>query len=202
MIYEAPDPPPHELTLIQASLAPDDAVRLECAYRFAEAAHRGQVRDEGTPFIEHPVRVATVLWDEFGVRDVELLIAALNHDAIEDNDDVNRCLVASAFGERVASLVCDVTKEPAGPEGREARDRKYLDHLRDLSEDSRLLKLADRIDNLRSIPRSNDEAKKRRYLEVSRAEFLPLAAATDPVAHRLVAEACDAIERLLAGLDE
>ena len=201
MMHEVPDPTPHALTLIQASLDPDDAERIEHAYRFAEAAHRGQCRDEGTPFIEHPARVAGVLWYELGVRDVDLLIAALNHDTIEDSDDVDRALVASAFGERVARLVCDVTKAPVGPEGREARDREYLNHLRELPEDSRLLKLADRIDNLRSIPNSNDDDKKRRYLEVSRAEFLPLAAATDPVAHRLVSEACDAIERHLTDLD-
>ena len=201
-MYEPTDPPPEALTLIQALLGADDAERIERAYRFAEAAHQGQVRDEGTPFIEHPARVAVLLWEELGVRDVDLLIAALNHDSIEDNEVIDRSLVASAFGERVAQLVSDVTKKPAGPAGREARDREYLDHLREIPKESRLLKLADRIDNLRSIPKSNDEAKKRRYLLVSRAEFLPLAAATDPVAHGLLAEACDAIERSLARLDE
>jgi len=196
-MYEPAEPLPSSLTLIQASLGSDDAERIERAYRFAAAAHEGQTRDEGTPFIEHPVRVAKVLWHELGVRDVELLVAALQHDVIEDCEAVDRALLASAFGERVAGLVVDVTKETVPPGQRAARDRAYLDKLPGLSTDARLLKLADRIDNLRSIPQANDPAKARRYLDVSRAEFLPLAAMTDPAALRLVTEACDDIERIL-----
>jgi GTP pyrophosphokinase len=196
-MYEVVDPLPSVLTLIQASLGRDDAERIERAYRFAAAAHEGQTRDEGTPFIEHPVRVAALLWHELGVRDVELLVAALNHDAVEDCDDVDGTLVASVFGNRVAGFVDDVTKEAVSPEDRESRDRAYLDRLPTLSVDSRLLKLADRIDNLRSVPLANDPAKARRYLDVSRAEFVPLATMTDPAALRLVNDACDAIERML-----
>ncbi|CAN5533838.1 hypothetical protein BH23CHL2_BH23CHL2_16120 [soil metagenome] len=197
MIYRASEPIPAPLALIQASLDPDDAQRVERAYRFALAAHEGQVRDEGTPFIEHPVRVALVLWQELGVRDVDLIVAALNHDVIEDSDEVDGDLVASAFGERAANLVLDVTKMPVPPEKRPERDRAYLDSLPTLVVEARLLKLADRIDNLRSILNANNPAKARRYLQVSREEFLPLAAMTDPVAHRLVGEACDAIEAML-----
>jgi guanosine-3',5'-bis(diphosphate) 3'-pyrophosphohydrolase len=196
-MYEITASTPAALTLIQASLSPADAERIECAYRFAAAAHKNQKRDEGTPFIEHPVRVATILWDELGSRDVELLMAALNHDAIEDCDEIDAELVASAFGDRVARLVVDVTKDPAGPEGREARDLAYMEHLSTLPHDSRLLKLADRIDNLRSIMNAGDEAKAIRYLTVSREKFLPLAMATDPVANRLIGEACDAIAQAL-----
>ena len=201
MSYKMNAPVPAGLTLIQASLAHADAERVELAYRFAAAAHDGQKRDEGTPFIEHPVRVAQLLWEELDVRDVDLLVAALNHDAIEDNDDVDVTLVTSVFGKRVAGMVVDVTKEPPGPEGRDARDRAYLDRLPSLPSESRLLKLADRIDNLRSVLNANDPAKARRYLDVSRAEFIPLAAMTDPVAHRLVTEACDAIARALSATD-
>jgi (p)ppGpp synthase/HD superfamily hydrolase len=196
-VYEIAKPVPSNLTLIQASLRREDAERVEQAYRFAAAAHEGQTRDEGTPFIEHPVRVAVLLWHELGVRDADLLIAALNHDVIEDCEAVDQALLTSAFGERVAELVADVTKEPVGRQERAIRDRAYLDRLPALSTDARLLKLADRIDNLRSIPNANDPAKARRYLDVSRTEFIPLAAMTDPAALRLVAEACDAIEQML-----
>ncbi len=197
MMYEIVEPMPHSLTLIQASLSPDDAELLELAYRFALAAHEGQTRDEGSPFIEHPVRVAVLLWHELGVRDIELLIAALNHDTIEDCDAVDAALIESVFGDRVTRLVNDVTKEAVQPEERSERDRAYLDRLPTLSIDSRLLKLADRIDNLRSVIHANDPAKASRYLEVSRAEFIPLAAMTDPAASRLVSDACDSIERML-----
>jgi (p)ppGpp synthase/HD superfamily hydrolase len=192
-------PIPPELALIQAAVMPEDAERLDNAFRFAAAAHAGQTRDEGTPFIEHPVRVAAILWGELGCRDVDVLVAALNHDVVEDSELVDAALVASAFGERVAALVLDVTKEEAAAHDRAARDRAYLDRLPRLSLDSRMLKLADRIDNLRSVLRSGDPDKARRYLEVSRAEFIPLALSTDQAAARLVTEACDAVERMLSG---
>jgi (p)ppGpp synthase/HD superfamily hydrolase len=192
-------PIPPELALIQAAVMPEDAERLDNAFRFAAAAHAGQTRDEGTPFIEHPVRVAAILWGELGCRDVDVLVAALNHDVVEDSELVDAALVASAFGERVAALVLDVTKEEAAAHDSAARDRAYLDRLPRLSLDSRMLKLADRIDNLRSVLRSGDPDKARRYLEVSRAEFIPLALSTDQAAARLVTEACDAVERMLSG---
>lgn len=193
-----PQAVPPALTLISAALAADDAMLLEHAFQFAAAAHAGQYRDEGTPFIEHPVRVAEILWEELGRRDdIELLIAALNHDVLEDCNWLEGEVLESAFGERVARLVEDVTKEPVPPERKAERDRAYLDRLPTLSLDSRLLKLADRIDNLRAIPLAGDRDKARRYLEVSRAEFIPLALATDQTATRLVIEACDRIESYL-----
>lgn len=188
---------PADLALILAALAPEDAERLSDAFQFAAAAHHGQQRDEGTPFIEHPVRVASILWRELGQRDVELLIAALNHDVVEDSEHVDEELIASRFGQRIAGIVLDVTKQKAPSESKAARDRAYLDRLPDLPLESRLLKLADRIDNLRSVPLAADREKAERYLEVTRDSFVPLALATDPTATRLLQEACDEVERYL-----
>ncbi len=201
-MYEIVEPMPSALTVIQAGLDRADAERIECAYRFAAHAHDGQTRDEGTPFIEHPVRVALVLWQELGSRDVDLLVAALLHDTIEDSPEVDDALVASAFGERVARLVLDVTKEPVPAAQRAARDRAYIDRLRTLDADARLLKLADRIDNLRSVVGSGDRDKALRYLTVSRAEFVPLALMTDHAALQLVTAACDAIAAALGPVAE
>ena len=102
---------PPELTRILTSLHPDDAERLVAAYRFAAAAHAEHTRDEGTPFIDHPVAVATILSEELGCHDVDILIAALNHDVLEDCPSLSRATVAGAIGERATSLVADVTKE-------------------------------------------------------------------------------------------
>ncbi len=195
--YSASSVVPASLALIQAAVEPASAELIERAYRFSDVAHAGQYRDEGAPFIEHPVRVATILWQELGSRDVELTVAALLHDTVEDSECVTGELLDSAFGSRVASLVLDVTKEQVPEEKKPIRDREYLDRLPGLSPDARLLKLADRIDNLRSVLRSTEPGKAQRYLVVSQAEFLPLALQTDQVAARLVTEACDAIERAL-----
>lgn len=200
MPYHAPQTPA-EIALIVATLPGDDADRLIAAWRFAAAAHEGHVRDEGTPYIEHPVRVARILWEELGNRDVELLIAALNHDVLEDCPWLDSEVLGGALGRRATGFVEDVTK-PQVPDSEKAqRDRDYLDRLRTISPESRLLKLADRIDNLRSVVHAGDPDKARRYLVVSREEFIPLALATDPVAATLVSAACDDVERYLAGLE-
>ncbi len=188
---------PRSLTTVLARLHADDAERLVNAYRFAAAAHAEHRRDEGSPFIEHPVAVAIVLSEELGCRDVDLLVAALNHDVLEDCDWLCRDDVVGAIGERSTGLVADVTKEPVPDADKSARDQRYLEHLWEISSDAKLLKLADRIHNLRSVPNADDPAKARRYLDVSRREFYPLALTVDPTAARLIAEACDAIEEYL-----
>jgi guanosine-3',5'-bis(diphosphate) 3'-pyrophosphohydrolase len=196
--YHAPQTPP-DVALIIASLPASDAGRVESAFRFAEAAHSRHVRDEGTPFIEHPVRVARILWEELGNRDVDMIVAALNHDVLEDCDWLDESVLAGALGERATGLIKAVTKPQVPEDQKAARDRAYMDSLRTISPDARLLKLADRIDNLRSVVHSGDDAKARRYLEVSRGEFIPLALSTSPVAADLVGAACDAIEEHLLG---
>lgn len=189
-------PPP--LTTVLTGLHADDAERLVQAYRFAAAAHATQTRDEGSPFIAHPVAVAVLLNDELGCRDVDILIAALNHDVLEDCEWLCRADVATAIGDRATGFVEEVTKEQVAVEEKAARDQRYLEHLWHISPEAKLLKLADRVHNLRSIPFANDTAKARRYLEVSRREFYPLALTIDPTAARLVSEACDAIEAYLS----
>jgi (p)ppGpp synthase/HD superfamily hydrolase len=195
--YRPADIPP-ELTQILTRLHTDDAERLVNAFRYAAAAHADQTRDEGLPFIDHPVAVAVILSEELGCRDVDMLIAALNHDVLEDCDWLCEPEVVAALGARATSLVKDVTKEQVPEADKAARDQRYLAHLREIGRDAKLLKLADRIHNLRSIPQANDPAKARRYLDVSRQEFLPLALSVDPTAARLISDACDEIERYLS----
>lgn len=197
-----PAPIPASLTMILATQPRDDARRLEYAFQFAAAAHGTQLRDEGTPFIDHPVAVAAILWGELDCRDVDMLVAALMHDVLEDCTGIDRMALADLIGPRSFELVESVTKPPVPDECKPARDRAYLDRLRDAPADVRLLKLADRIHNLRQVVHASDPAKARRYLEVSRLEFYPLALATSAKAALLVAEACDAIERYLDTLGD
>lgn len=195
--YRAPRTPP-DVALIIATLPTDDSGQIVAAYRFAAAAHEGQLRNEGTPYIEHPVRVARILWEELGSRDVDIFIAALNHDVLEDCDWLDSDVLSGALGTRATELVEHVTK-PAVPEGEKAaRDLAYMDSLWEIPREARLLKLADRLDNLRSVIYAGDPAKAARYLTVSRDKFIPLALATDPVAAQLISEACGRIEQYLA----
>jgi len=186
-----------QLTVLLSVMLAEDARRLGATYQFAAAAHAGQLRNEGTPFIEHPVAVAVMLWNELGCRDVDMLAAALTHDVLEDSC-VEPDALRTLLGDRAFEMVERVTK-PTVPFDRKARrDIEYLESVRLASADVRLLKLADRIHNLRSVPVAGDPAKAKRYLTVSRAEFLPLAMATDPTAARMIEDACDVIEAYLA----
>src|SRR5438067_10491661 len=81
-----------------------DQMRVERAYRMAERAHRGQVRDEGSPFIEHPLRVALIVAEELGRPAADLVCAALLHDVVEDTP-VTLAEVQESCGDTVAHWV-------------------------------------------------------------------------------------------------
>jgi (p)ppGpp synthase/HD superfamily hydrolase len=88
-------------------LKPKDVARLEEAYRFSEAAHAGQTRQSGEPYISHPLAVAEILagWH----LDGQTLMAALLHDVTEDTA-VTKDEISDTFGKPVADLVDGVSK--------------------------------------------------------------------------------------------
>src|SRR5580765_3014727 len=83
-------------------LKPKDVARLEEAYRFSEAAHAGQTRQSGEPYISHPLAVAEILagWH----LDGQTLMAALLHDVTEDTA-VTKDEISDTFGKPVADLL-------------------------------------------------------------------------------------------------
>jgi len=101
--------PDYVLQLERAAhyLPPEQLPLLRRAWEVGAAAHAGQTRKSGEPYITHPVAVAQVL-AELGL-DVEALIAAILHDTIEDTP-LTREALAAEFGEAVAELVDGVTK--------------------------------------------------------------------------------------------
>ncbi|HKP86811.1 MAG TPA: HD domain-containing protein, partial [Blastocatellia bacterium] len=70
---------------LQPHLTDDELTQVRLAYEIAEAAHEGQMRDEGTPYIVHPLRVAVSLVDELEIYSPRLVSSALLHDVIEDS---------------------------------------------------------------------------------------------------------------------
>ena len=101
------------------------------------------------PYVTHLLAVAALVGENGGAE--ELMIAALLHDAMEDQG-VGRDEIAGRFGERVASVVesCSDTTVKPKPPWRE-RKEKYIAHLRGAHSDVRLVSLADKIHNARSI---------------------------------------------------
>jgi guanosine-3',5'-bis(diphosphate) 3'-pyrophosphohydrolase len=141
------------------------------ALAFAAHKHRDQRRKdaEASPYINHPIALADVLVNEGGVTDIEVLAAALLHDTLEDTATTHEELV-NAFGSRVARIVAEVTDdknlEPA------ERKRRQIEHAPHLSAEAKLVKLADKICNLRDAaerpPARWDLARRQEYFDWAR----------------------------------
>ncbi len=151
-----------------------DTVILD-AYRVAERMHRGQYRKSGEPFIVHPIAVTAVLAD-YGL-DVETLVAALLHDTVEDTD-LTLDDVRQRFGEQVALMIDGVTKLDrikfgSQEEAQAATIRKMVVAM---AQDVRvlLIKLADRLHNLRTISALRPE-KQQRIAKETLEVYAPLA---------------------------
>jgi GTP diphosphokinase / guanosine-3',5'-bis(diphosphate) 3'-diphosphatase len=143
------------------------------AYEVAADAHSGQKRDEGTPYIVHPVRVAVSLVDELNLFSPTLICSALLHDVIEDSD-ITREDIARMFDEGVANLVWLLTKLE------EVRLSEYLARIEAAADTGApIVKLCDRLDNLRSVAHTPRLEKKRRYIRTTEELYLPLAARTN-----------------------
>jgi len=128
---------------------------LKAAY-FAAEKHRCQRRKdpERTPYINHPLEVANILWFEGDVRDPRILAAALLHDTVEDTDASFEEIDAE-FGSTVADLVAEVTDDTR----LKSRERKQAQVAKApyVSQNAKLIKLADKISNLRDIMKAPPE---------------------------------------------
>ena len=130
----------------------DGISRILRAASFAAERHRDQRRKgkEASPYINHPLALASLLAG-CGERDPALLMAALLHDTVEDT--ATTCgELERAFGAEVAAIVAEVTDDKAKP--RDERKRLQIEHAAHLSRRAKLVKLADKICNLRDMTSS------------------------------------------------
>lgn len=155
-------------------------VDLDAAAALAHAAHDGQTRSHGGPYIEHPRAVRRFV-DHlaaavgFAIDDVARAVALL-HDVLEDSRHTEAEL-AERFGPDVARRVAWLSKPPlpAGDDKR-AHASRYFASLDERADDvTRLVKVADRLHNLSELPLTRDPERQRRYLDETRRSLLPLA---------------------------
>lgn len=165
--------------------SPEDLRRIQLAYWLAKEGHRTQHRDDGERYFEHPRAVALILV-EMGYTDVSTICAALLHDGVEDTyilPDAYLALVGPtvwnwvftlskkipAF-DPVTGVVIDYVK----------RDQdKYFEGIAALPPQARVIKLADRLHNLRTCGVMKED-RKQRYIHETRSLILPIAQSTDP----------------------
>jgi guanosine-3',5'-bis(diphosphate) 3'-pyrophosphohydrolase len=158
---------------VRATHPKADVRLIERAYEVAAQQHAGQVRKSGDPFITHPLAVTTIL-AELGMNS-ETLCAALLHDTVEDTE-YTLAELRREFGDDVATLVDGVTKLDKVKYGDAAEAETVRKMVVAMSRDIRVLviKLADRLHNMRTLrylPREKQERKAREVLEI----FAPLA---------------------------
>lgn len=138
------------------------------ALEFAAHKHCDQRRkdSEASPYINHPIALANVLWHEGEVRDPSVLAAALLHDTLEDTETTHHEL-RGIFGETVADIVAEVTDTKWLPTA--LRKRLQVTKAASSSAGARLVKLADKICNLRDMiaspPAGWSLARKREYFD-------------------------------------
>lgn len=164
--------------LLLASDRDFDMEKIDAAYQFALKSHGDQKRRSGVPYILHPVSVAYILV-ELGM-DTESIVASLLHDVVEDTP-VGLEEIKKLFGIEVANLTDGVTKLGRIPYS--SREEQQAENLRKMliamADDIRviIIKLADRLHNMRTIEFMPDQKRRDKALETMEVYA--------PIAHRL-----------------
>ncbi|HXN15882.1 MAG TPA: HD domain-containing protein [Usitatibacter sp.] len=146
----------------------DPMGRILDALLFAAEKHRDQRRKDldASPYINHPITLANVLWREGRVREPAVISAALLHDTVEDTDTTAKEL-RERFGAEVARIVMEVTDDTTLEKA--VRKRLQVEHAPRLSRQAKLVKLADKICNLRDLsaspPASWTRRRQREYFD-------------------------------------
>ena len=155
-----------------------DTKRLYAAFQYADSAHSGQLRKDGSPYITHPLAVAEIV-SELEL-DTDSIIAALLHDCIEDTGATHE-EIAKLFGNTVADLVEGVTKLTRVQYT--SKEEEQMENLRKMlmamAKDIRviLIKICDRLHNMRTMEYQSPRKQKEKALETMEIYA--------PIAHRL-----------------
>lgn len=138
------------------------------AASFSAKKHRFQTRKGAAsePYINHPLEVANILASIGGVTDLEILLAAILHDTIEDTETTAE-EITERFGSRVCNMVLEVTDDKSLPKAE--RKQKQIEHAPYLSPGAKQVKLADKISNITDVvenpPKEWTEQRRREYVD-------------------------------------
>jgi guanosine-3',5'-bis(diphosphate) 3'-pyrophosphohydrolase len=154
------------------------------ALAFAAHKHRDQRRKnvEASPYINHPIALASILCNEAHVTDTAVICAALLHDTVEDTDTEPEEL-EQEFGPVICNIVREVTDDKTLDKAK--RKQCQIDHAAHISDKAKLVKLADKINNLRDMARNPpagwDLERRREYFDWAKAVIDELRGAHGPL---------------------
>lgn len=156
----------------QANDQVTDLAIIARALTFATQKHRDQRRKDinASPYINHPIDLINVLINEAGVTDTATIASALLHDTVEDTETTFDEL-EQHFGKQIAEIVAEVTDDKTLR--KEQRKQQQIEHAASASYPARLVKLADKICNLRDMnsaaPAGWNLERRREYFDWSKA---------------------------------
>ncbi|MFF2411385.1 HD domain-containing protein [Streptomyces sp. NPDC058092] len=173
-------------TLGTAAWSGEDRSRARVAVGLALTIYAGHTRDQGTPYIQHPLAVVTILRSELGVTQPETLLLGLLHDALEV-DPGSEALVThqlgGAFAARLRAMTPDhrVERRLKAP----SDETRWRMKTAALPAEELLVRLADRIHNLRDLAASPNHERRQNFVRNLTEFHLPLAEAARPLSPEL-----------------
>ncbi len=193
----------HRLLLEIDNLKQGDRVLITDALALSEEAHQGQFRKNTkqaepnkVPYVVHPMRTALIILQEMGLKDKETIIASLLHDVVEDSQGrIGIGNIEEKFGRGIALMVSILTKPPVNENiPREKQLQVYYERITSSSLATRIVKVADRLDNIRDCVDLADMPFQQKYLAETQEIFVPLAENTDQYLYDELVTACDALQ--------
>lgn len=152
----------------------DSVVKLTKAFALANKIHKNQMLSKAEPYINHPLRVALILAEELRMRDVELLEAAILHDAA-DSDQLEQ--IKEECGERTSVIVRAAAEPKSKSEEKMLED--YYSKIAKESKEVRYVILAERLDTARSMKNLAYKDRALRFKDEAEKYVMPIARSTD-----------------------
>ncbi|MFF8905887.1 HD domain-containing protein [Streptomyces olivaceoviridis] len=179
----------HVLTVLGAAAwSTDEQSRARVAGALALTVYDGHTRDQGTPYLEHPLSVVTLLHTEIRVSRPETLLLALLHDALEVAPESEAVLVqhlGGPFTARLRAMTADHRLEQRPKAAGDETSWRFKQAA--LPSGDLLVRLADRLHNLRDLAASPNVDRRRRFLQSLQDFYLPLADAVRGLSPHLAA---------------
>jgi len=183
-----------------------DQVLITSALSLAESVHERQYRKPHkidpvikVPYINHPMRVAIMVMSDIESSDSDMIAAALLHDVVEDgNGTVTTADLENKFGRTVALMVSVLSKPPADKKIARAKQlATYHERLAQSATSTKIVKLCDRVDNLREASEIDSPDWQKQYLMETLEIYLPLAHSTNDYLHGQLLDACGRLSEVI-----